>query len=205
MTRTIQLVITAVLALCSVAAQAQAMKPGDSQFYVGMGVGAIKMGGYCDAINAKPGFAGTCDETTTGFKAFADYKLNRYFGLEAGYSNFGEASAGGTLSGTPFVSRWKGYGIDLSAIGFLPLGEHFELFVKGGVAFWDIKTTLTTTTTAAANDSGLSGVAGAGAIWWLFPQAGLRVQYERFQKVGDDSVQVQTNVDYISINVVGRF
>jgi OmpA-OmpF porin, OOP family len=205
MTRTVQLVIATVLALCSVAAQAQAMNPGDSQFYVGIGGGATKMNGYCEAVNATAGFAGTCDESTTGFKAFGDYKLNRYFGLEAGFSNFGEASAAGTIGSTPVVSRWRGYGIDLSAIGFLPLGEHFELFAKGGVAFWDIKATLPTSTSREANDSGLSGVAGAGAIWWLFPQVGLRVQYERFQKVGDDSVQVQTNVDYVSVNVVGRF
>jgi hypothetical protein len=34
---------------------------------------------------------------------------------------------------------------------------------------------------------------------------GLRLQYERFQKVGDGSVQVETNIDFASVNVVGRF
>lgn len=205
MTRTIQLVIATVLALCSVAAQAQATTTGDYQYYGGIGGGATKMKGYCEDINSIPTFTGTCDESTMGFKAFGGYKLNRYFGLELGYSNFGEARADGSLSGTPVIGRWKGYGFDLSAIGFLPLGSQFELFAKGGVAYWDITSTTLATASGNINDRGLSAVAGAGVIWWLFPQVGLRAQYERFQKVGDSSVQVQTNVDFVSLNIVGRF
>lgn len=205
MTRTVQLVITAVLALCSAAVAAQGTRTGDFEYYAGIGSGSTKMRGYCEDINAVPTFVGSCDETTVGFKAFGGYKLHRNLGLELGYSNFGEARADGSLSGTPVIGRWKGYGIDLSAVGFLPLGSHFELFAKGGVAFWDITSTTLTTASGTINDRGFSGVAGAGFIWWLFPQVGLRAQYERFQKVGDSNVQVQSNVDFISLNLMGRF
>jgi hypothetical protein len=205
MTRFVPLVVVAATALFAQAAAAQNTKIGDYEYYAGIGGGATKMRGYCDAINSIQGFVGTCDETTTGFKAFAGWKLHRNFGLEAGVANFGDARADGTLNGSPRIGRWQGYGVDLSAIGFLPLGSHFELFAKGGVAFWDIKSTLATTASGEINDRGFSGVLGAGGTWWLMPQVGLRLQYERFQHVGDQNVQVRTNVDFISLNVVGRF
>lgn len=205
MTRFVQLVVVMATALFAQTAAAQNAKIGDYEYYAGIGGGATKMRGYCDAINSIQGFVGTCDETTAGFKAFAGWKLHRNFGLEAGVANFGDARADGTLNGTPQIGRWQGYGVDLSAIGFLPLGPHFELFAKGGVAFWDIKSTLATTASGQVNDRGFSGVLGAGGTWWLMPQVGLRLQYERFQHVGDQSVQVRTNVDFISLNVVGRF
>lgn len=205
MTRFVQLVVVMATALFAQTAAAQSAKIGDYEYYAGIGGGATKMRGYCDAINSIQGFVGTCDETTAGFKAFAGWKLHRNFGLEAGVANFGEARADGTLNGTPQIGRWHGYGVDLSAIGFLPLGPYFELFAKGGVAFWDIKSTLATTASGEVNDRGFSGVLGAGGTWWLMPQVGLRLQYERFQHVGDQSVQVRTNVDFFTLNVVGRF
>lgn len=205
MTRSVQLVAAVTFAMLAEGAAAQSAKIGDFEYYAGIGGGATKMRGYCDAINANVGFVGSCDETTAGFKAFAGWKLHRNFGLEAGVANFGDARADGTLNGTPVIGRWQGYGVDLSAIGFLPLGSHFELFAKGGVAFWDIKSTTFNTASGEINDRGFSGVLGAGGTWWLMPQVGLRLQYERFQHVGDDSVQVRSNVDFISLNVVGRF
>jgi hypothetical protein len=71
--------------------------------------------------------------------------------------------------------------------------------------FWDVKSTTLSTTSGEINDRGFSGVVGAGGTWWFLPQVGLRLQYERFQKVGDGSVQVETNIDFASVNVVGRF
>jgi OmpA-OmpF porin, OOP family len=205
MTRTAQLVFAAVLAASSAAAAAQGAKPGDYEYYAGIGGGETKMAGYCDAVNSTAGYVGTCDETTSGFKAYGGYKLNRFFGLELGFSNFGQARADGTLNGTPVFGSWKGYAADLSAIGFLPLGDHFELFAKGGVAFWDITSTLATSASGNVNDRGLSGVLGAGATVWLLPQAGLRVQYDWYDNVGDGSMQVQTDVSFLSLSVVGRF
>ncbi|MEO8038223.1 MAG: outer membrane beta-barrel protein [Betaproteobacteria bacterium] len=205
MTRTVRWVLATALTLLPATVWAQVGSPGDSPYYVGIGGGPTKMKGYCKAVNATAGFVGTCDESTVGFKAFAGYKLNRNFGLELGFSNFGEARADGTVFGAARIGRWKGYGVDLSAVAFLPLGDRFEVFAKGGVAFWDVTSTLATTASQDINDRGFSGVAGAGVIWWVLPQVGLRMQYERFQKVGDDSIQVQTNIDYVSLNVVGRF
>lgn len=205
MIRFVQLVAVIAAALFAQMAAGQNTLSGDYAYYAGIGGGATKMRGYCDAVDATAGFVGTCDETTAGFKALAGWKLQRHFGLEAGVANFGDARADGTLNGTPVIGRWQGYGVDLSAIGFLPLGTQFELFAKGGVAFWDIKSTLATVATGQVNDRGFSGVWGAGGTWWVMPQVGLRLQYERFHRVGDDSVQVRTNVDFISLNVVGRF
>jgi len=204
MKRTVRSVLATMLALVCAAASAQTTKAGDSPYYVGIGGGSIKMKGYCKAVNATPGFVGTCDESTVGFKALAGYQLHRNFGLELGFSNFGEARADGTVFGVDRIGRWRGYGVDLSAVGFLPLGDHFELFTKGGVAFWDVSATLATTASQDIDDRGFSGVAGAGVIWRMLPQIGLRAQYERFQKVGDGNVQVQTNIDYVSLSVVGR-
>lgn len=173
--------------------------------YLGVGAGQSNLRGYCKEVGSSIGFSGSCDDSSTGVKVFGGYKLNRWGGVELGYTNFGEGRADGTLNGTPVIGRWKGYAIDFSAVGTLPLGDYFELFVKGGLVFWDVKSTTMAVSTGEINDRGFSGVVGGGGTWWFMQQAGLRLQYERFQKVGDSSVQVQTNIDFTSLNLVGRF
>ncbi len=197
--------LVAALLLGPACATAQDLKRNYYDSYLGIGSGQASLRSYCDDIGSVAGFNGTCDDSSTGVKVFGGYKFNRYGGVEIGYTNFGEGRADGTLFGTPVIGRWKGYGIDLSAIGTLPLGESFELFAKGGLVFWDVKSTTLSTASGEVNDRGFSGVVGAGGTWWFLPQVGLRLQYERFQKIGDGSVQVQTNIDFASVNVVGRF
>lgn len=184
---------------------AQDLRRNYYESYLGVGAGQSNLRTYCKDIGSIPGFSGVCDNSTTGVKVFGGYKFNRWGGVELGYTNFGEGRADGTLSGTPVIGRWKGYGIDLSGIGTVPIGESFELFVKGGLLFWDVKSTNMAVASGEVNDRGFSGVVGAGGTFWFMPQAGLRLQYERFQKVGDRSVQTQTNIDFASVNLVGRF
>lgn len=194
----------ALLALPAAAA-AQDLKRNHYESYVGVGAGQVNLRSYCKDVGGTAGFRGTCDDSTTGVKVFGGYKFNRYGGVEIGYSNFGDGRADGTLSGVPVTARWKGYGIDLSGIGTLPLGDHFELFAKAGLVYWDVKSTTMATSSGTVTDRGFTGVAGAGGTWWFMPQIGLRLQYERFFKVGDGSVQAETAIDYASLNVAGRF
>lgn len=199
------LVLVATLLWMPAASYTQELKRNYYESYLGVGTGQANLRGFCKAVGAVAGFSGTCDDSNTGVKVFGGYKFNRLGGVELGYTSFGEGRADGTLSGTPVISRWKGYGIDLSAVGTLPLGDYFELFVKGGLTFWDVRSTTMTVASGEINDRGFSGLVGGGGTWWFMQQAGLRLQYERFQKVGDSSVQVQTNIDFASLNLVGRF
>ncbi len=183
----------------------QDLKRNHYESYLGVGAGQSNLRTYCKDVDSIAGFSGTCDNSNVGLKVFGGYKINRWAAAELGYTNFGEGRADGTLSGNPAVGRWQGYGIDLSAIGTLPFGQHFEMFIKGGLLYWDVKSTTTNAASREISDNGFSGVVGGGATFWFTQQAGLRLQYERFHKVGDSSVRAQTSIDFASLSLVGRF
>lgn len=195
----------AVLGLAAQIATGQDTDASAPRFYGGIGFGEARFKDYCDDVNGTPGFLGTCSQSDQGVKVYAGYKLNPYVGLQLGYTTFGEPQADGTLGGTPVVGRWDAYGVDLSAAFFLPLGSSVEVFAKGGAVGWEVKSTSLATASGEITQRGFSWTAGAGVNWWLIPQAGLSLQYDRFQDIGDSGVQPQLDIDLFSINVVGRF
>jgi hypothetical protein len=196
--------IALALGLVTQGAAAQGAGPGTGRVYGGAGVGETRFRNYCDQVQATPGFSGSCSQRDQGVKVYAGYKLNPYVGLQLGYTNFGEPKADGTLGGAPVAGRWEGYGVDLSAAVFLPLGD-VELFAKGGAVGWEVKSSSLATASGKITQRGFSWTAGAGVNWWLIPNAGLSLQYDRFQDIGDSGVQPQLDIDLFSINVVGRF
>lgn len=88
-----------------------------------------------------------------GWKVFGGVRYGANLGLEVGYIDMGEADDGfdyviPALDGfrpRPETDRQIDVvteidGVTISAIGFLPVGERFELFGKAGVIRWDRKT-----------------------------------------------------------------
>lgn len=105
----------------------------DSGWYGGINVGQSKakiddarIAGSLGAFNAN---SITDYNSNTSYKLFGGYKFNKHFALEAGYFNlekFGFTAAtlpAGTLSG-----QTKLDGINLDAVGILPITEKFSAF-----------------------------------------------------------------------------
>jgi OOP family OmpA-OmpF porin len=81
-------------------------------------------------------------DSDTGYKIFAGYMFNGYFGLEAGYVNFGEEKDhfgfdGGEGLFNVGVSG-KANGHTFEVIGALPLGP-VQVFAKAGVIYFNGK------------------------------------------------------------------
>ncbi|OIN91049.1 MAG: flagellar motor protein MotB [Comamonadaceae bacterium CG1_02_60_18] len=144
-----------------------------------------------------------------GYKVFGGYQFNKNFALEGGYFNLGQfgfsttTRPAGTLAGD---IRLKG--LNLDAVGTLPITEKFSVFGRLGV------------TNTQANDS----FAGTGAVSVLNPnpssrdtnlKVGLGLQYaltdalslraeiERYRI--DDAVGNKGDVDLVSVGLIYRF
>lgn len=142
------------------------------------------------------------DDVDTGFSATVGYRINRYFLGELTYADFGEyeridrydLSIGPVTSRAVFGVR----GPSLSVLGSLPLGEQWEVFLRGGVLFADQKLT---TESWDVDSSDEVAIAGAGVQWSFAPRWAARLEY---QLTGDMKFndQYESSIDQTSLTVL---
>jgi OmpA-OmpF porin, OOP family len=110
----------------------------------------------------------------------------------------------GTVQGTFKTDDWNAF-----VVGIAPLSEQFELFAKAGFGYWRTKLSASGTFSGSgahgADASGTSGIAGLGGRYEFTPMWSLRVEWERFFKVGDEAVSGQSDLDLWSVGVQYRF
>ena len=76
------------------------------------------------------------DDSDTGYKLFGGYKFNKYFALEGGYFDLGKfgftatTAPAGTLDGSI-----KLRGVNLDAVGILPINEKFSALGRVGLNY----------------------------------------------------------------------
>jgi hypothetical protein len=127
--------------------------------------------------------SGSVDGEATGFKLFAGYHFHRNFAAEIAYVDLGEAKYEGQFAGMP-VSGGKlaVTGINLAAIGRVPLGTRFALFAKVGLFLWEVEATDTTPAGAFSAKADGSGASfGIGASWDVGRNVALRAEAENFR------------------------
>jgi OmpA-OmpF porin, OOP family len=147
-----------------------------------------------------------CDENDTIWRAFAGYQFNRYWAMEIGGGHFGEAEGQGTVAGLGSGSfSLKAYGMDVSAIGTVPLSGGLSVFGRLGV--YRARTTLDQEGTffAATHDAGTNSgwLFGAGLGYDLW-RLGIRVEWLRYANIGASSVGTD-EIDAFSAGVLFRF
>lgn len=168
--------LSAVL-LGAVAFGAQAAEP--KGFYAGAGAGQslIDEGGY--------------DDEDTAFSVFGGYQFNRWFGLEAGYSDLGKLESKGAGRDLEASS------VSLVAVGTVPFTEKFSGYAKAGIQRWDLDQALPAAT-GTRDDSGTDATYGLGLQYRFSDQWALRGEYSRFE-VEDadvDLAQLQVRFDF---------
>jgi hypothetical protein len=141
------------------------------------------------------------DGDDTAFKFYGGWMFNTFFGLEAGYVNFGSPSDGvrfaadpGTLRGKAEVELW---GWTAALVGSLDLGV-VDVFGKVGMLAWDgrVKFRGTFDDGSGAVSTGFSdrsngedlmyGIGGSYRIGNLR----IRLEYEKFDVSGTDDVDL---------------
>lgn len=171
--------------------------PAAAQAYLGFGAGWSDY----DQGNVIPDLisSGSFDGDATGFKIYGGYRFHPNFAAELAYVDLGKASYRGTFFGTPVTGgSLETWGLNVSAVGIVPLGPAFELFGKIGFFGWESRARDTTggiPFSGEADDADVSF--GLGANFNVSRNVSLRVEWERFKAVDD--------IDLLSLGLAFRF
>jgi OOP family OmpA-OmpF porin len=151
----------------------------DRGFYAGAGAGQS----FVDERNY--------DDEDTAFSVFGGYQFNRYFGLEAGYADFGKLEPNDNGRALEANSAY------LTAVGTLPFTDKFSGYAKAGFQRWDLDTALPGLT-HTGDDSGSDPTYGLGLQYRFNDVVALRTEYSRFEvdDVDLDLAQLQLRFDF---------
>ena len=151
----------------------------DKGFYAGAGVGQS----FVDESNY--------DDEDTAFSVFGGYQFNRYFGLEAGYADFGKLEPRGT------GAELEANSVYLTAVGTVPFTDKFSGYAKAGFQRWDLDRAIPGLT-GTAKDDGTDPVYGLGLQYRFNDLVALRGEYTRseVEDLDVDAAQVQVRFDF---------
>ena len=206
---------TSLIALSMLAGHAQAQQP-ERGWYAGISVGQSSANVDASGLVVVGATASTTsiEETDTGYKVYGGYRFGRHLAVEAGYVDLGSFS--GTrrvtapVTGT-FKAETSASGIFGQAVGIIPLGQRFSLFGTAGLFANEVQTTVSSTGgilligQRSASNSDVNAKVGVGAGVDFTPNFGMRIEWERYFELGDDSVGGKSDVDLVSVGIVFRF
>jgi len=209
--------LLAPMVLVALAGNATGLYAQDQGWYIGGGVGqstASNAGGCSDLSGLfDPGFSCSSNNTSTGWKLFGGYQVNKYLAAEASYVNLGDfkISASGRIAAIQATATGsnKASGFSLDAVGTWPISEQFGLIGRIGLFAWTLDSSATAssggvTATASDKPTGTGLDFGVGAKYDFARNLGVRAEYQRFQSIGNDNTG-KSDVDLISASAVYRF
>lgn len=197
MIRRIRPLLTA--ALLTLAAICTPALSQDAGWFAGLGIGQLRTDDAC-AGGAGPSF--TCDHKNTAWKIFGGYQLNAYFGFELGLVDFGEAPASFAGFG-PATARTRV--VEALLVGTVPLSQRLAVFGKAGIFQWDMDFEMATGFVGSADASGKDHTYGLGLKYGLSRNVGVRLEWQRYNKVGDPATTGVSDVDFLGVGALLRF
>jgi OOP family OmpA-OmpF porin len=144
--------------------------------------------------------ASSCDDTDTAWKIFGGLEMNEYISMEFGYADLGEAKISGATSGTAEVN-----GMTIQVVGNFALNPSFSLIGRGGMNILNLDVVTTGVEALDEGDTDVAWSLGLGAQYNLSKAVGLRLEWERYFRVGDEDTTGNIDVDLISAGVVYKF
>lgn len=146
----------------------------------------------------------------TAFKLFGGYKFNRYFALEGGYYDLGEfgytvtTSPAGTLNG-----NIKLRGVNLDAVGMLPIADKFSAFGRLGLQYAEAKDSFSSTgavptpTNPNPSKTAPNYKIGVGLQYDFTYAWAMRLEGERYRI--DDAVGNKGDINMLSLGLIYQF
>jgi OOP family OmpA-OmpF porin len=125
------------------------------------------------------------------------YKFNQYFGVEAQYTGIGKVTdnVGGSA---------KADALSLSAIGYLPLNDEFNLYGKLGVA--TIKSKVSSSLSPMNDATQTDATYGIGAQYNLNKEFGMRMGLDHYNAAIDtNNGSKNVNANVVSVGVIYNF
>jgi len=149
------------------------------------------------------------DERDTGFKILGGYQFSKYFALEGGYFDLGEFGfIANTVPAGTLEGRIKLKGVNVDAVGTLPLSENFSAIARFGVHYTSAKDNFVGTGGVSVLDTNPDKDSanvkyGLGLQYAVTKALALRLEAERFRI--NDAVNGRGDVDLVSIGLIYRF
>jgi OmpA-OmpF porin, OOP family len=196
-----------------------ASAPSYAQWYVGASIGksdikfdnAAQSDQFLDLGFTNPSTVSNSKDT--GYRAFGGYQLHKYIAMEAAYVDLGrfsfrtDVTPRGSLAGSTRID-----GLELSAVGTLPLGERLGVFARIGAFSAETRTSYTgsgsiETLIGGDNQKKRSTelVYGAGAMYNINKNLSVRGEWSRYEKLGDIYTGGRTDANLYSLGIVYRF
>jgi OOP family OmpA-OmpF porin len=164
---------------------------GDFWGYVGASGGESKFRSQCANVDVF-----RCDQRDTGWKVYGGGQINRIFGLEVGYTDFGRVTASG--------GETKAWALPISLTAGVPIGDRFSIFAKGGGLYsrTDVKVDLNDTFSARGDTNGWGWTYGAGMAFAVTKNLQIRADWDRYRL---DFVGGRQDVDLATAGLQWRF
>jgi OOP family OmpA-OmpF porin len=176
----------------------------DAGFYIGGSIGQSRAKDSCDDVTAF-----SCDDKDTAWKLLAGYQFNRYLAAEIGYTELGEFTIGGALSGVSVSGTIEVRAFELVGVGSLPLMERFSAYGKLGAYHAETEATLTGTLgpisiSQTDKESNTDVTFGFGLRYDFTRNLGIRGEWQRYLDVGGEETG-EDDIDVFSVGLIWRF
>lgn len=146
----------------------------------------------------------------TGYKLFAGYKFNKNFALEAGYFDLGRFGfTSNTLPLGTLTGNIKIRGVNVDAVGILPMTEKFSVLGRLGLNYAQARDSFANTGAVAVptnpnpSKKQTNYKLGLGVQYDFTEALGMRAEVERYRI--NDAVGNKGGIDLYSLGLVYRF
>lgn len=150
------------------------------------------------------------DNRGNAFKLFGGYQFNKHFAVEGGYFNLGQFGyTATTVPAGTLTGKIKLQGLNLDAVGMLPLNNKFSVFGRLGLQYAQAKDNFSSSGAIAVptnpnpSKNELNYKAGLGVQYDFNQSLGMRIEAERYRI--NDAVGNNGDINMYSLGLVYRF
>lgn len=183
--------------LAATTGSAVAQNRSDTGWYLGASIGQSTV----DIEGCGGGI--TCDDKDTAWRILGGYQINRNFGVELGFHQFGDASATAPGERVDFEAN----AFELLGVGRIPLTNNFALYGKAGFYRGEAKASGNTILFGPIDikETTTDLTYGFGVQYSFNPQLSIRAEWQSYPNMGDDATIGESDIDVMSVGLVVRF
>jgi OOP family OmpA-OmpF porin len=147
------------------------------------------------------------DGNSNQFRIQVGDKFTPNFAVEAGYIDLGKSNYSAKYKGGKASNEVKAGGVDVAALGIIPVTEQISIFGKAGVVVASVKSHLKVSGPASdasnsSTDTVVEPLLGVGATYQLSKKMDIRTEFDHVSNLGK-SEKMDSNM--FSLGVVYHF
>lgn len=183
-----------------------------NNIYIGFDAGQAHYSGLTNAITPTAGVTSHTSDNDNSYRISGGYQFNKYWGLEAGWADFGsgEVDLSSTSPAGTASAKIKAHGFFLLGTGAYPFTDQWSVFARLGGILGHKELDWTGTGSLAAFTGTQSSTDwkvtyGAGVEWFFHPNWSARAAFDQYLNVGNQNKTGEDNINVISVGITYRF